>query len=360
MMSIVLMCSFTPMLLFLLIGGVAVDRFPRIRVLFWSDLARGFIVGLVSLLAFAQLLEVWHVLLASLLFGFVDAFFQPAYIATVPDLTPEHLLPSANSLTSMGAQIGRIAGPAIGAVIIAWGDTPLAFAINSLSFFVAALSLLPLLRLSQPPTPTTQGSSSNLIADVREGIGVVLASPWLWFTILLLSLTNVTLTGPYSVAIPFLVKENWKADVDTLGILYAIFPIGYVIGGILFGRLTRIRKRGLTAYGATIIAGLGMLLIGLPLPFVVIGFAALCNGAALEAFGIVWTTTMQELVPREKLGRVASIDSLGSFALLPVGYAVAGWATEAWGAPLVCIVGGGLTMALSALGLLHPAIRRLD
>jgi len=52
--------------------------------------------------------------------------------------------------------------------------------------------------------------------------------------------------------------------------------------------------------------------------------------------------------------------SAGSFALLPVGYAVAGWATAALGAPLVCVLGGGITMVFSALGLLHPAIRRLD
>src|SRR5437763_4098374 len=73
-MGTVLICAFTPMLLFLLLGGVAVDRLPRLRLMLASDLLRGGIVAAVALLAFADRLELWHIYLASLVFGFVDAF----------------------------------------------------------------------------------------------------------------------------------------------------------------------------------------------------------------------------------------------------------------------------------------------
>src|SRR5919201_1459275 len=96
-MSAVFIFAFAPMLLFLLIGGVTVDRFPRVQVMYLSDLARGFIVCLVALLAWTQQLEIGHVYHASLVLGFVDAFFQPAYTAAVPELIPEADLPSANS-----------------------------------------------------------------------------------------------------------------------------------------------------------------------------------------------------------------------------------------------------------------------
>src|SRR5688500_7499796 len=146
-MGSVLIVSFTPMLLFLLIGGVAVDRFPRARLMFASDLLRGVVVGAVALLAFSDLLEIWHVYIASLVFGFVDAFFQPAYTAMVPTIVPPEDLPSANSLTSMSIQTGRIVGPVLAAAIIGLGGTPLAFALNGLTFFVSSAFLLPLLRL---------------------------------------------------------------------------------------------------------------------------------------------------------------------------------------------------------------------
>ena len=186
------------------------------------------------------------------------------------------------------------------------------------------------------------------------------ASPWLWFTILMLAITNVALAGPYQVTLPFLVKDHLRADVGTLGLLYTAFPVGYVLGGLWLGRQTRIRRRGWLANGTTIVAGLGMLALGLPIGIAGMLLAAVINGAALEMFSLVWTNTMQELVPNDKLGRVSSIDMLGSFALLPVGYGLTGWATNLIGPAAVCILGGAITVAVAALGLLHPAIRRLD
>jgi hypothetical protein len=66
------------------------------------------------------------------------------------------------------------------------------------------------------------------------------------------------------------------------------------------------------------------------------------------------------MVPHEKLGRVYAIDSLGSWVLLPVGFALAGWATDLVGAPTVFLIGGAGTILMTLLGLSHPAIRNLD
>ncbi len=62
----------------------------------------------------------------------------------------------------------------------------------------------------------------------------------------------------------------------------------------------------------------------------------------------------------DRLGRVASIDALGSFALLPVGYGLAGIAADQFGAPVVFLLGGIISSVVIALGLLHPAIRSID
>src|SRR5690349_11998832 len=80
-MGAVLIASFVPMLIFLLIGGVAADRVPRVRLMVISDLLRGLLVIGVAALAASDLLEVWHIIALSILFGFISAFFQPAYAA---------------------------------------------------------------------------------------------------------------------------------------------------------------------------------------------------------------------------------------------------------------------------------------
>lgn len=357
-MGTVLIFTFAPMIVFLLVGGVTVDRFPRVRVMLASDALRGAIVLVLALLDFSQRLEIWHVYVASIVFGFVNAFFQPAYTATVPEVTPSDALPSANSLTSLSGQIAGIVGPALGATVVAMGGTAAAFGLDGLSFFISAacLLLIPVL----PATHPSERQSSSVIGDVREGISTVLHSPWLWITITIAALLNITRAGPINIALPFLVENVLHADVRVLGLVYSMFSLGAVIGALWLGRATKIRRRGLIAYGAWFVSGVTTLMLGLQIGVIGVLLSALIGGVAAVMFDLIWINSLQECVPRAMLGRVSSIDFLGSFVLLPVGWAVVGWATDVIGAPLIFVIGGALTAALAVLGLAHPAIRRLD
>lgn len=109
------------MLIFLLIGGVVVDRFDRLRAKFVCDVVNGLVVSAVAVQAFLDRLEVWHVYFASAVVGLVEAFFFPAYTAAVPQVTPSESLPSANSWTSLSSQVTGIVGPAVGAAIVTAG-----------------------------------------------------------------------------------------------------------------------------------------------------------------------------------------------------------------------------------------------
>ena len=97
-MGTVLVLSQIPMLLFLLVGGVVVDRFPRIRIMFISDLLSGLVITFIAVFSWIDLLELWHIYLASIIFGLVEAFFFPAYQSVVPQIPPSELWTSAISL----------------------------------------------------------------------------------------------------------------------------------------------------------------------------------------------------------------------------------------------------------------------
>jgi hypothetical protein len=98
----------------------------------------------------------------------VDAFFQPAYRASVPEIVPVDHLPSANSLTSLSGEISGIIGPALGAGMVALGGTPSAFALDALSFFVSVACLLPILRLSG--SHRTEEPAGSILRDVCAGL----------------------------------------------------------------------------------------------------------------------------------------------------------------------------------------------
>lgn len=372
-MGTVLVFSQIPLLLFLLIGGVVVDRLPRIRIMFASDILSGLVIAFVAVFSWLELLEIWHIYIASMLFGFVEAFFFPAYQAVIPQITPSGLLISANSLSGLSQRVTGIVGPAFGAALVAAGGTSLTFGLDALSFFVSALFVLPLLRSNldkvqrQDETVGAADGERSVkaalrqgLSDLRGGFKLVMTVPWIWITILLFGFVNIMEAGPRAVAMPFLIKEDLGADVGLLGLFGSAASLGFVAGMLWLGQYVRLHRRGWLAYLSVIITGAVLLPFAFKLPIPILVACMFIGGLSTSVFALIWTHTLQEMVPGELLGRVYSIDALGSFVLLPIGFGLSGWATDLFGAPTVFLIGGLGTMALASLGLLHPAIRNLD
>lgn len=356
-MGSVMIVSVLPLVITVLVGGTLADRLPRARVMLASDLLRGLLVGLIAGLALTDALTMWMIYIAAATFGMVDAFFQPAYAAVVPEITPRESLTSANSLNSLSQQLAEVAGPALGAAIVAWGGTGWAFALDGLSFLVSAIFLMGLPALKPERGEQMQ---APILTDLGQGLKTVFGTPWLWISIGLFSLLNITAGTPVNVGLPFLVKDALHLDVSSLGLLYSLAAVGSLLGSVWLGRKDRIRRRGPFGYGLILLAGVATLSLGLPLGLAVLGGLMVVRGLAFSGFNLIWTNMVQELVPGEMLGRVTSVDYLGSFGLLPIGYALSGWAIDVFGVQAVLVAGGGLTALVTLLGLLHPAIRRLD
>lgn len=355
-MSTVLIVTFLPIALFTLVGGVVVDRVSRPWLMLVSDLLRaGAVLGVAGLAA-AGRLEIWMVYALGLLFGIADAFFNPAYFALVPELVPKEDLTSANALTSLSYQLGRVVGPALGGLIVAAGGTVLGLTINGISFVVGALLLLPLLPGARAPRRDPERTESHWRQDLREGFDTVRAQPILITGLLLGALAAACLVGPFLVSMPFMIGERFGADPRVYGFLLACFPIGFVLGGLWGGRLTGLPRRGLVYFGGMGIAAVALSLFGLSLPLAALAILALVNGFSLELAGMAWTLLQQEHVPAEQLGRVASLDQLLGWSLTPVAFAVAGWTTQHWGAGLTFVLGGGAAAFICLAALLNPAV----
>ena len=372
-MGTVLVLTQIPMLIFLLIGGIVVDRFPRLRIMFLSDIFSGSIVTFIAVFSWLDMLEIWHIYVASLLFGFVEAFFFPAYQSVIPQITPPDMLVSANSLNGLSQRVMGVIGPILGASLVAAGGTPLAFGLDALSFFISALCVFPILRAGLYDSPKEADVSEAAgkprsikdaikqgILDLREGWLAIVTVPWIWVTILIFGVLNVMESSPRAVAMPFLIKNDLGADVGLLGIFGSAFSIGYVLCALWLGQFKRLRRRGLLGYGSVMVNGFLLLLFGLKAPIPVLIGAMFVFGFCFNVFGLVWTNTLQEMVPNEKLGRVYAFDSLGSWVLLPIGFALAGWGTDLFGAPTVFLIGGAGTILMTLIGLSHPAVRNLD
>ncbi|HET9109390.1 MAG TPA: MFS transporter [Ktedonobacterales bacterium] len=227
-----------------------------------------------------------------------------------------------------------------------------------------------------PASPAAEEARRGLrgvLADIREGLAYVTGSTWLWLTIALASLGNIAL-APLQVALPRLVHDTFHQGVWLLGAILTALSLGSIISTLVMGQFRRIRHRGYVGYLALTISGATIALIGLPLgafgarPLVaglavapVLALAsATVAGLGLGVFEIIWATTMQELVPPDKLGRVSSVDWLGSLCLQPVGLGLVGALTDVIGPAWVFVAGGLFSTLLTLLGLTARGIRELD
>jgi len=365
-MGAVLVAETVPRVLFLLLGGVVADRFSRRNVLLWSDTIRGVAVGAIAVLGWMGLLALWHLIVLGAIFGLASAFFFPAYQSIPPQLVDADTLPSANALNGMSRQMSQLFGPALGATLVALSDPSAAFAIDALSFGVSAALLL---AVRVPPLPketydgVKPGGLRGLVGDIREGLGYVMRSPWLWVTIAIASLGNVGL-APMQVALPKLIKSVYGQGVWPPGATGTAVAAGSLVTMLLIGQARRVRHRGILAYGGLIASSLAVIVFGLPLPHQYAPAIAIAVsvffGAGLAIFELIWVTSLQELVPMEKLGRVSSVDWVGSLALMPVGLALVGVLTDRVGASWVFLAGGALNLALELIALTIPGIRKLD
>jgi len=345
-----------PLLLFVLIGGVFSDRYDRRWLMVGADVVRALAIGLMGVLSVLGLLELWHVVALIAFVGLGDAFFNPASTAIVPDLLPEDQLPSANALQGLIRPLTiRLIGPAIGGFTVAAIGPGTAFLFDAGSFLVSAIAIL---AIAPPPRrEVTDHGLRQTLVEVREGMAFVRATPWVWATLVSAMLSLLVFIGPEEVLLPFLVKNRLELGADALGAIFAAGGVGSVLTAIAVGQLGQPRRRVTAMYVSW---SLGVLLIG--------GFGLMTElwhalllsavGASLFELGqIIWTTMLQQLVPRELLGRVSSLDWLVSVGLVPVSFALTGPVAAAIGAETTLVLAGTIGAVLMGALLFAPGVR---
>lgn len=160
-----------PQLLFLLTGGVLVDRFTRRLTMLASDLAHALLLVVVLALLVTERLELAHLYVLSGLFGLLSAFFMPATLSITPQLVPREVLTQANAMRSFASELAGILGPPLGGLLVTAGSLTLALGFDALTFTVGALCLLAMRpRPVQRRVDSAAGRTSGCGTDCLEAV----------------------------------------------------------------------------------------------------------------------------------------------------------------------------------------------
>jgi predicted MFS family arabinose efflux permease len=361
-LGLVLMAGVTAQVVFVLLGGVIADRFPRHRVMVSADLVAG-----LAQAAIAALVVTRHAnpgVLAALVAvsGAATALFTPASRSVMPQLVTGEALQSANALLQVSIRGGTILGTALAGVFVAAiGPGPTLF-VNSGSFFLSAVLLGGIkLRYPMPQQP-----AGTVLRQLRDGWVEFTARSWVWLMVAQLAFVNILLSGGFFVLGPVVSKQSLGGAPAWAAILTAQ-AIGFVVGSATAVRL-RPRYPVRTAALLTMGFPFPLLLLAARAPVAAIAATAFITGLCIDLYGVLFDTALQKHTPAESLSRLMSYESMGSMALVPVGAALIGPVSQAVGigrtlvgeAVLILLAGPTVLLAASVRGVRDEPAAAVD
>ncbi|MFF0315093.1 MFS transporter [Micromonospora sp. NPDC005252] len=335
-----------PPLLFGLLGGVYADRWDRRRTMACIDGVRAAVVAAVAVAVVLDRAAVVTLLAAAFLLAALGTLFDSASFALLPGVVSPAALPRANGRLQAGSAVagGFLGAPAAGVLFATAPALP--FALDAVTFAVAALLVLAL-----TPTPAVVTGPAvgrlSVWSEITEGMRWLRGDRTLWRVTLLAAASNLAISGLMAVLVLYALDV---LRVPAAG--YGLFAAGAIVGGV-GGAL----GAGRLAARLGTVSALRVVLAAQTVALVVFALARqpVPGGVALAVFAagtVVWNSLAasygQRHVPGRLLGRVGAAQRMVGLLTAPVGAAVAGLAAAAYGTVPVAGAAAG-TFALVTL-----------
>ncbi len=350
--SAVLAAEALPMVLLILLGGVLADRFAPRPVMVAADLLRAVAQGVLAILLLTGPAPLAAVLVLAVLVGIGTALDAPGRNRLLTQIVTPDLLPGANGTLMLATSTAGLLGPALGGVLVAGVGAGWAIALDALSYLASALLLSCLRPGAAGSDPEAQ---SGLLWALREGWGEFVARSWVWLMVCLFATLHMLSWAPTEV-LGALVFAHRPAGALHWGMLLSSMGAGAIIGAMLALRLRPVRPIRAVLFWLLLYPFLPVNLAA-SLPFWAQGLCFLLGGIEIANVNVLWESTLQRVIPPERLSRVSAYDQFGSLCLLPVGYALAGPMALLLGVTGALWLGAGLVL-LSTLTLLsRPDVR---
>ncbi|MEW6594471.1 MAG: MFS transporter [Thermodesulfobacteriota bacterium] len=302
------------------LAGVLADRWDRRRLLLLTQTLAMLQAAFLAMVVLAGVVQVWHLVVLSLLLGLVNAADIPIRQSFLVEMIegPENL-GNAIALNSSMVNAARLIGPAVAGLVVASVGEGICFIANSISY-LAVIVALAAMRITPRPRPS---SRRHLFHELREGFQYAFGFAPIRSILLLIAQTSL-LGMPYAVLVPLFAREILHGDAHTFG-----FLMGAAGGGALAGTfylasrasvvgLERVIVRAdlLFAGGLALFALSGNLFLSLA-ALVMVGFGGMTFVASCN-------TMLQTILDEDKRGRVMSLFTMSFIGMVPIGSLGAG------------------------------------
>ncbi|HEU5241711.1 MAG TPA: MFS transporter [Ornithinibacter sp.] len=340
-LGIVTGLQFLPVLLLAPWAGLIADRFPKRRTLLATQTMLAVSSLVLGVLAVTGTAQLWHVYAIALLQGITTAIDNPTRQAFVSEMVPSEKLANAVALNSASFNLGRLIGPGVAGVVIAWWGTGEALLLNTGTFVFVIVALLMLRRNELRPAPLAKARGG-----IREGFRYVRDRGDIQLVMLLVFVLG-TFGMNFQITMALMATKVFDKGAGEFGLLGSIMAVGSLTAALLSARrkTPRLRVLLLSLAGFTVaatVAAAAPTYWTFALALVPVGLTALTALTTANAM-------VQTRVAPEMRGRVMALYMAIFMGGTPAGAPLIGWISETFG-PRWTIGIGALAMALTLLG----------
>jgi len=322
-----------PTLLFSLLGGAAVDRLPKRKILLFTQSASMVLAFSLGMLTVLHLVTVFQIIVLAFLLGLVSALDAPARQAYVVEMVGRENLHSAIALNAGIFNGARVIGPSIAGLLIATVGTGNTFLINGVSY-IAVIAALLAMRIKDKVHP----SDLHPLEAIKEGISYTFTHPTI--RVLILFAAVISIFGwSYTTILPFIAQNTFHAGASGFGHLLAAAGLGALVAVVLVSALSNKINPLIFILGGNLVFGLSMLLFTYTANLIIAliylffaGFGLICQFSTMSA-------TIQHLVKDRFMGRVMSIYTIVFFGFAPFGSLQIGFLADHFGPEFAIRVG---------------------
>ena len=345
--GVVTACSFAPMVVLSMVGGVLADRVNK----------RDIMVGLEFYFSLGKIPTVPLFIIALMLLYGISGTYQPAVQASVPLLVAKEKLMAGNAVINQVNTLSGLLGPVVGGVMFTlWGIYPILLLSAACFTFSAVMEIF--IRIPHEKRPREVGVFRTVGIDLKESYQFVKTEKPIFFSVVfLVSIFNLVLSAVMIVGTPILITQVLGMSDTMYGFTQGALALGGLCGGILTAIISqklKLQKSYVLLLACSVAVAVMGISLFLNMPAIIsywaittMSFAAM---GASTLFMVQIYTMVQTQTPPQLVGKIMA--ALISIAMCgqPIGQAIYGvlfdvFATDTW----VVLIGAAAAALLISL-----------
>lgn len=335
-------------------AGVITDRVNRYHLLILTQIAAMIQAFLLAFLYLSGHIEVWHIIVLSVILGCINAFDVPVRQSFMIEMVEKKDdLANAIALNSTMVNGARLLGPSIAGLLIALTGEGVCFLLNGVSYLFVIASLL---MMKITPRVIAQ-KSKHVIREMKEGFDYTFGFPPIKYIILLLALVSLS-AMPYTVLMPVIAKEVLHGGSHTYGFLMGASGLGAMLGALFLASKKNVLGLDKVIPVAAATFGLSLVAFSFSNHFVLSFGLMIFIGLGMMLQMASSNTIIQTIVEDDKRGRVMSFYTMAFMGITPFGSFLAGSLASKLGAPETLLIGGSVCVLGALVFVLYlPKLR---